>query len=207
MAITFPIDYPADFGYSNFSIDLVPVIAATSSPYTLATQVQEHQGVAWRITGSVELLDRASAEIYNTFLLKLNGRLGTFTTFIPGSETPRGVATGTPLVDGASQTGKELDIKGMTPSTTGIFLAGDLLQLGSGSSTRLHKVMNDADTDISGLVTVDIQPKIITAPADNDPVVVSNCKGLFRLDSNSNPVPIRTPNKHTISFSATEVVG
>lgn len=205
MSITYPIDFPTSFGVSNFTIDLVSAIAVSESPFTYATQTQEHQGSAWVISGEINLLDRDQAEEYNAWLLKLNGRLGTFLMTIPGSEQPRGVATGSPLVNGSGQTGKSLIIDGFTPNTTNILKVGDFIQLGSGLSTTLHKVLNSVNSDASGQVIVDIQPKIITAPNDNDPVVVTNCKGHFRLTSNSNPITISSPNVHSLSFNAKEV--
>lgn len=205
MAITYPLDLPTTFGASDFIIDLVKAVSVSESPFDFAQQTQEHQGEAWDINFSIRLLNRAQAEEYNAFVLKLAGRVGTFTMAVPGSETPRGAATGTPLVDGASQTGRELNIKGMTINITGIFLAGDYIQLGTGSSTRLYKVLDDANTDGLGKVMVNVAPKIVDAPGDGDTVIVTNAKGLFRLKRNTNPVNISPPNQHSISFTAREV--
>lgn len=205
MAITYPLAFPTSFGASEFNIDLVRAVAVSESPFSFSQQVQEHPGEAWEISFTLTLLNRAQAEEYNAFLLSLAGRVGTFTMAVPGSETPRGVATGTPLVNGAGQTGRTLNVDGFTPSIAGILKAGDWIQLGSGSSTRLHKVLADVTSNGSGQVSIDVAPKIITAPNDNDPVVVTNAKGLFRLKSNSNPVNIKPPNQHSVQFSAREV--
>lgn len=205
MTITYPLAFPTGFGVSEYSIDLIKAVAVTESPFSFAQQVQEHPGEAWEISCTLNLLNRAQAEEYNAFLLSLAGRVGTFTMAVPGSETPRGVATGTPLVNGAGQTGRSLNIDGFTSGVTGILKAGDFIQLGSGSTTRLYKVLADVNSNGSGQVTVDLAPKIITAPADNATVVVSNAKGLFRLKSNSNPVNIKPPNQMSVQFSAREV--
>lgn len=205
MTISYPLDFPTSFGASEFNIDLIRAVAVSESPFSFAQQVQEHPGEAWEINFVLNLLNREQAEEYNAFLLKLAGRVGTFTMAVPGSETPRGVATGTPLVNGAGQTGRSLIVDGFTPSATGILKAGDFIQLGSGSTTRLHKNLSDVDSDGSGQVTLDLAPKIITAPADNATVVVSNAKGLFRLKNNSNPVNIKPPNQMSVQFSAREV--
>lgn len=205
MTITYPLDLPTSFGASDFNIDLVRAVAVSESPFTFSQQVQEHQGEAWDIRFVLTLLNREQAEIYNAFLLKLAGRVGTFTMTIPGSETPQGVATGTPLVDGAGQTGRDLNIKGFTPSTTDILKAGDYVQLGTGATTRLHKILDDVTSDAGGLATLLLAPKIVIAPADNETLIVSNAKGLFRLKSNSNPVNIKPPNQMSVSFAAKEV--
>lgn len=205
MTITYPLAFPTSFGASEFTIDLVRAVAVSESPFSFAQQVQEHPGEAWEINFVLNLLNRDQAEAYNAFLLSLAGRVGTFTMAIPGSETPRGVATGTPLVKGAGQTGRSLIVDGFTPGVTGILKAGDWVQLGSGSTTRLYKVLSDVNSNGSGEVTLDLAPKIITAPADNATLVVTSAKGLFRLKSNSNPVNIKPPNQHSVQFSAREV--
>lgn len=205
MAISYPLAFPTSFGASEFNIDLVRAVAVSESPFSFAQQVQEHPGEAWEITFNLTLLNREQAEEYNAFLLSLAGRVGTFTMAIPGSETPRGVATGTPLVNGAGQTGRTLNVDGFTPGVTGILKAGDWIQLGTGSSTRLHKVLSDVDSNGSGQASIDIAPKVVIAPNDNDSVIVTNAKGLFRLKSNSNPVNIKPPNQHSVQFSAREV--
>ena len=205
MTITYPLDLPTSFGASEFTIDLISAVSVSESPFSFAQQVQEHPGEAWEINFVLNLLNRDQAEAYNAFLLSLAGRVGSFTMAIPGSETPRGVATGTPLVKGAGQTGRSLIVDGFTISTTGILKAGDWIQLGTGLSTRLHKVLADVNSNGSGEVTIDLAPKIVTAPADNATVVVTNAKGLFRLKSNSNPVNIKPPNQHSVQFSAREV--
>lgn len=205
MAISYPLAFPTSFGASEYNIDLVRAVAVSESPFSFAQQVQEHPGEAWEIGFTLTLLNRAQAEEYNAFLLSLAGRVGTFTMAVPGSETPRGVATGTPLVNGAGQTGRTLNVDGFTPGVTGILKAGDWVQLGSGATTRLYKVLADANSNGSGQVSLDLAPKIITAPNDNDPLIVTNAKGLFRLKSNSNPVNIKPPNQHSVQFTAREV--
>lgn len=205
MAITYPLAFPTSFGASEYNIDLVRAVAVSESPFSFSQQVQEHPGEAWEIGFTLTLLNRAQAEEYNAFLLALAGRVGTFTMAVPGSETPRGVATGTPLVNGAGQTGRTLNVDGFTPGVTGILKAGDWVQLGSGATTRLYKVLADVNSNGSGQVSLDLAPKIITAPNDNDPLIVTNAKGLFRLKSNSNPVNIKPPNQHSVQFTAREV--
>lgn len=202
MAISYPLSFPTSFGFSSFTIGLDHAIAVTESEFTFEAQTQEHQGVAWEVSGSLELLNRDQAEEYNAFIAALKGRRGTFTLTPAGSGVPRGVATGTPLVNGGSQTGDELVTDGWTPSTTGILKAGDFIQLGSGSSATLHRVLADVDSDISGNATLDLAPKVVTAPNDNDPIVVTNPVGVFRMTNNLLPVEIRPPNTHTLRFSA-----
>jgi hypothetical protein len=206
MAITYPLAFPTSFGFSTFSIGIDHAVGVTESPFTFEAQVQEHQGEAWEISGTLDLLDRAQAEEYNAFIASLRGRFGTFTVSPAGSETARGIATGTPLVNGAAQTGQELITDGWTPSQTGILLAGDFIQLGTGSTATLHRVLADVNSDGSGNATFDIAPKITTAPADNEAIVVSNPVGVFRMKTNMQTVNIKPPNIHSIRFSARQAI-
>lgn len=205
MAITYPIDFPTSFGVSKFSIGLDHAVAVSESEFTFAQQTQEHQGTAWEITATINLLDRDQAEEYNAFLIMLGGRKGVFTMSVPGSENPRGTITGTPLVNGENQTGQELVVDGLDVSTAGVLKTGDYFQLGSGLNTTLHKILLGVDSDENGEATILFAPKIITAPEDDAELTVVNPKGLFRLKSNLLPVSIKSPNIHSLSFSAREV--
>lgn len=206
MAITYPLAFPTSFGFSSFSIGVDHAVAVAESEFTFEAQVQEHQGVAWEIAGTLEILNRDQAEEYNAFIASLLGRKGTFTLTPAGSGVPRGVATGTPLVNGAGQTGNTLVTDGWTAGVTGILKAGDFIQLGSGSTATLHRVLADVNSNGSGQATFDISPKIVNAPADNAAITVTNPVGVFRMKENLLPVEIRPPNQHSIRFSARQAL-
>jgi hypothetical protein len=94
VAITYPIDFPADIGVSAMTLGLDHAAASAASPFTFQEQVQVHQGNAWDVSMTLDLLERAQADTYNAFLAKLGGREGTFTFCPPGCEEPRGVMAG-----------------------------------------------------------------------------------------------------------------
>lgn len=206
MALTFPLPFPTTIGFSTFTIGIDHAVAVAESEFTFEAQVQEHQGVAWEISGSLQLLNRDQAEEYNAFIASLGGRKETFTVTPAGSGVPRGIATGTPVVKGASQTGQELITDGWTINTTGILKAGDFFQLGTGATATLHRVLVDVDSDGSGDATIDFSPKIVVAPADNETIVISNPVGVFRMKANMLPVEIRPPNVHSLRFSARQAL-
>ena len=111
-----------------------------------------------------------------------------------------------PFVNGASQTGSELNIDGASPDEDAYLKAGDYIQLGSGSSSTLHKVLADVSTNSAGEATIDIWPSIRTAPADNATVTIENCKGVFRLAQNVSSWSINNASTYGISFEAVEVI-
>ena len=111
-----------------------------------------------------------------------------------------------PFVNGASQTGASLVIDGASPDEVGYLLPGDYIQLGSGSTATLHKVLEQVDTDSSGNATLTLWPHIRTAPADNATVKVGNTVGRWRLASNESSWSVNEAAIYGISFTAMEAV-
>jgi hypothetical protein len=207
MTISYPLSLPvATKAIQSIEIRAVNAVAYSRSPFTFAGQAFAYSGQMWTADVTLKPMKRADAEQWNAWLLSLRGQLGTFLMGDPMGATARGVATGTPLVNGASQTGGSLVIDGATISTTGWLKAGDYIQLGSNESSRLHKVLADANSDGSGNVTLDIWPHIRVAPADNATVTVSNAKGLFRLSSNEQGFSINESAIYGMTFGAMEAV-
>lgn len=184
MSISYPLSLPSQLAFSRVTFRARSAVGVSQSPFTFAQQVYAHQGDLWEADLELPPMTRAYAEDWLAFLLALNGREGTFLLGDTLYTTPRGIATGTPLVKGASQTGRTLITDGWTISTTGILKAGDWFQLGTGSSSRLHKVVQDADANGAGEATLEIWPRLRSSPADNAALTTAAPKGLFRLASN-----------------------
>lgn len=182
------------------------VVGQSVSPFSAESQVYAHQAEWWEVDVTLPPMKRIDAEPWVAFLLALNGKEGTFLLGDPVNTAPRGVGTGTPLVKGASQTGKTLLTDGWTAGQTGIMKAGDWFQFGSGSSSRLHKVVQDANSDGSGNATLEIWPRLRESPADNAPIVVSSPKGVFRLSSNVREWALERAGFYAVSFTAREVL-
>ena len=182
------------------------VVGFSASPFTGQQQVYKHQGQWWEAEVTLPPMKRADAEQIAAFLLKLNGQYGTFTLGDKANTVPRGVGTGTPLVYGADQTGASLVTDGWTTSTTGILKAGDWIQLGSGSATRLHKVLSDVNSDASGIATLDIWPNLRSSPADNASITVNSPKGIWRLASNEVNYSIDEASIYGITFACVEAL-
>ena len=143
MAISYPLSLPSTPGIKRVTLRSLTSVAILRNPFTFQQQVQEFAGQIWGADVTLPIMERADAENWNSFLLKLNGPAGTFLLGDPAAKSPRGVATGSPKVNGASQTGKSLNTKGWTVSVTGILKAGDYVQIGQ----RLYKNLNDVNSD------------------------------------------------------------
>jgi hypothetical protein len=182
------------------------VVGIAASPFTGQQQVYRHQGQIWEAEVSLPPMKRDEAEQVAAFLLKMNGQYGTFLLGDPANAAPRGVGTGTPLVNGGSQTGDGLLTDGWTANTTGILKAGDWIQLGSGSATRLYKVLDDVNSDSGGNASLTIWPNLRSSPADNAQITVLAPKGQWRLSSNDIQYSIDNASIYGITFACVEAL-
>jgi hypothetical protein len=185
---------------------MIDAVGIGESPYTYTQEIYEHAGKRFAMQVQLIPMKRADAEQWVAFLASLRGRRGTFLMGDPIGQTPRGIATGTPLVKGASQTGGTLLTDGWTISQTGIMKAGDWIQLGTGATSRLHKVLQDANSDGSGNATLELWPGPRTAPADNEVIVVTNTKSLWRLVDNSRSYDIGAAQVIGLGFDCVEAL-
>ena len=209
MTITYPLSLPAVKGIATIRVVARNVTAISRSPFALSAQVYRWSGQAWEADITLPPMQRADAESWLSFLLKLKGRYGTFLLGDPNGATPRGsaaTAPGTPLVAGGAQVGGSLDIDGLPLSATNYLLAGDYIQLGTGLSTRLYKVLNNVSSNGSGQATLDLWPDLRSSPSDNATVVVSNAKGLFRLSNQDQDFTIDDSSTYNITFGAMEAI-
>jgi len=181
MTITYPLDLPAaPSAPARIRLVAEDVVGMSVSPFTAEQQVYEHPGKFWRAEVELPAMTRDTAEPWAAFLVALKGRRGTFRMGDPAARTPRGAATGTPLVLGAGQAGALLVTDGWTAGVTGILKAGDYLQL----EDRLYKVLQNASSNGSGQATFDIWPNLRSSPADNAALTVFAARGLWRLAAN-----------------------
>lgn len=203
MAISYPLTLPSVKGPSRITLTQNVSVAVNRSPWTFQTKTQRFQGDSWDISVSLPPMEREDAEEWICFLIKLKGAYGTFLAGDNAGKTPRGIATGTPLVKGGSQTGETLVTDGWTNSTTGILLAGDYIQIGN----YLHKVLVDVNSNGSGEATLDIWPPLRSSPADNASIITTNTVSTFRLSSNTIPLfDVDSAKIYGLSFSGVEAL-
>ncbi len=202
MAISYPLSMPTTPQPNVLAFGGVNVTAKQSSPYTAKSQVYQWDGDYWRANISLPAMSPQDFREWMAFILSLKGQTGTFTLGDPKLATPRGFLGGTPLVNGASQTGSSLVTDGWTPSITNILRKGDLIAL----SNRMHMVLTDTSSDGSGNATLDIWPMLRESPADNASITTNNCKGLFRLDGEDVTWSIDFNGFYDLQFGAIEAI-
>jgi hypothetical protein len=208
MAITYPLTVPTNIGIANIIIGAENAVGISQSPFTYEQQVVVHPGQRWTASVTLPPMKRQDAEPWIAFLMSLKGPIGTFRLPIPDYPGPRGSANttpGTPLVNGASQTGSTLNIDGLPINTVGYLLPGDYFKLNT-VSPQLYKVLSQVDSNASGQATVDIWPNLRTSPADNAVFRLANIEGLFRLKSNIQQWEINNISSYGISFDCVEAL-
>jgi hypothetical protein len=181
MAISYPLNLPAGNWFRELSFMAASAVTRERSPFTFESQDYVHQGQIWRAEGIVKPLRRPDAAIWRGFFLSLNIREGTFMMGHPVETSPIGTWAGSPKVLGAQAAGvTSIPMDGFTAAAT--VKAGDRFQTGGGSTAHLHEVTQDAVADGSGLLTLEIWPRLRAALADNDTFITSSPKGLWQLD-------------------------
>ncbi len=153
----------------------VPPISAT--PFAFP-----QPGVSVGLSGATQIrgatqIGRSWTETYPTlqleddiargWLAEINSIWGQGTLFdivYQPTKLALGSAGGTPLVDGASQSGLVLNMRGGTTTTTDYLRKGDLLKIAG--IIPVYDVQADVDTDGAGDASISIYPAIVLSPAD-----------------------------------------
>jgi hypothetical protein len=173
------ISMPTSPGFISSRFGLRANTQSFESPLTRSVQTVEMTGARWMASYTLPpmLPNTENADKWQAFLLQCAGMAGRLYFFDPDKRTPRGIATGVPLVMGGSQTGRSLITDGWTAGQTGIMKAGDYFQVG----TELHRVVADCNSNGSGQATLTFEPPLRDSPSDNAPLTVTNPLAIGRL--------------------------
>lgn len=179
MTISYPLTPPLGLQKQvRFAPRLRNATAVSQSPFSGEQQRYSWPFQMWTCEIELAPMSRAQGEAVEAFFTALRGRLGSFLLGPRHATGPRGTAnTSGVTVNGASQTGRALAVAGLGASKT--LLAGDWFQLGSGSSTRLHRVVEDATANGSGQATLSIEPALRASPVDGSTVVLASPVGIW----------------------------
>ena len=142
------------------------------------------------------------APIY-AFVMKQRGRYESFTLIPPVLNAGLGSPAGTPLVNGASQTGRTIVTDGWNNSIT-IFKAGDYLKFAN--HDKVYTVTADATSDGSGDSTISIEPALITAPADDSAVTYTSVPFTVALRSGIQEFDTGTSGLFSLEIDFEEVL-
>ena len=194
MAITFPLDTPTTIGIESIELRAVNAVATSQSPFTYKQQVISHTGQKWEASVTIPSVRRDKAAEWKAMLVALKGQTGTFLLGDPDYASPRGT------VSSCTVTGSAGD-ETVAVVMTGSLLAGDYIQLGAGSSARLHQVLIDQTGDGD----LEIWPAL-RSDYTGATIVFNNAKGVFRLSTNITSWSINNASTYGISFEAVEAI-
>lgn len=183
---------PSSPGLRSVEFTMKDTVATVVSPFTGQVQAMQWPGAdMWGGTFTLPPLTQSEAASWIAFLMELRGMANAFQMGDPLYTQPLGTPSGTPVVNnllsgtnGNPAMSQTLTTSGWTPSTNGLLLPGDYIQIGY----RLHRVLDQVNSDSSGNNTVEIWPSLREQPANDSTVVTSNTQGLFRLATNSRKV-------------------
>lgn len=154
-------------------------------------QSRQIGGQYWKIRARYNNLTRAEFAPIEAFLMSQRGSYDSFTFTPPILSVPQGTDPGTPLVNGASQTGRSVVTDGWgTGSAQTVLKAGDFIKFTNHS--KVYQITADATCDVSGNATLTIEPELQTSPADNEAIV-------------TNPVPFTVFNEGKVIEMSTGV--
>jgi hypothetical protein len=194
LAISYPLTLPTSIGIANITLSANNAVAISQSPFTFQQQIIQHAGQRWTASVSIPPVRRDLAEPWLAFLLALNGPVGTFLLGDPNAKEPRGTAS-TATITGTAGSSSP------TITMTGNLFAGDYIQIGSGATARLHKILEFKN----GSGTIEIWPALRSS-VTGATVVLSNTVGRFRLSGNQQSFSINEASIYGISFDCVEAI-
>lgn len=209
------VDVPAASGTAGTAPSTFAALAGVGQKMDEAAALQDRRLVLnpagyWNLADGLKgtYVQSLAKDIYRKGYL---GEIASFSTYQDQNikSHTKGTATGTPLSNGATQTGASIVTDGWTASVTGILKKGDVITFAgvnavnpiSKASTGALKqfvVTADVDSDGTGNATISISPSITTsgayqnasaAVADNSAITVVGshaanlafCKSAFAL--------------------------
>ena len=143
-------------------------------------QARQIAGQFFSMTATFPPMTRAQFAPIDAFIMKQRGQYETFTLILPVLSTGLGSPAGTPLVRGASQTGRTVDTDGWSVGVV-IFKAGDYLKFAN--HDKVYKVVEDVTSNASAIANTEItiEPALITSPADDSAITHTNVPFLVSL--------------------------
>lgn len=202
MTVNYPLTMPSTPAFVSQQWSTIRGTGMSESPFTGGQQTVEFAYAKWKAVLTLPPMRRPQASAWTAFFAKLHGRRGTFLLGDQDAKVPQinKITAGT--INGDVTLSSNADIGDTILNITGTtaFKAGDYIQLGSTSSSRLYIVVEDQ----SGGSTIQVEPKLKTAAQTGATVTYDSPQGLFRMDSNELMWDTNAVSVYGISFSCTE---
>ena len=170
-----------------------------SSPLSGSVQTLELPGARWQFSLSFANLHVDDAALLRSTLVKLRGQSGRFYMHNMAHPSPRGAGGGTPVVNGAGQSGTTLATTGWPNSLT-VLKAGDFFEVNG----ELKMAVADATSNGAGAATITFEPPLRASPSNLAAITTNKPKGIFKLDEDTVRWSTAPALISSFSISATE---
>jgi hypothetical protein len=174
-----------------------------SISHSLKRQARTSNIQRWGIAFSWSAMRRSVFMQFYAFLIAQRGQADTFTCTLAGHTAPQGTWPGTPVVTGAGQTGRSINLSGFTASQTGVAKAGDLIKFTG--HTKVYMVTADANSSVTGTATLAIEPALLASPANGELVVYNNVPFTVAMTSDNLDMALSPGMMAPLSISVVEV--
>ena len=195
------LTWPASLIPSSQQFYLTFTTRQFKSPFTNASQTMEFPANAWQCQLSFKNLNRDELRELEVFLIQLRGAAGRFKIGDQANTEPRGQAQGTPMVDGANQTGSLLKVRGCTVNQN-FLKVGDYITV----NNELKRLVADANADAAGKTTLRFEPNIRQSPADGYAVTFRNTYAVMRLTDDKQNKTKRVPMFGSVTLNLVEEI-
>ncbi|EHM01161.1 hypothetical protein HMPREF9946_02236 [Acetobacteraceae bacterium AT-5844] len=177
-----------------------------TSPLDGSTQTLRLPGSRWVVTLSWQTMRQDDWRGLSSFIAYLGGRAGRF-TMSPQHAKRRGAGGGSPVIDGAGQSGDVLATRGWPPNTA-VLWPGDYISYPDAAGRpMLHQVVTGGQSDGAGRAWLVIAPPIRRPGADGEPIEIDAPIGLFRLASDEDgDLAVRAPLTGSLSVNLEEAL-
>ena len=215
MAVNYPVTFgplATDFGKQILSstFGLARSNAIAQSPWTGAAQIAQFDYALWEAEIKTVLLNENDILAWQSFLISLQGSYGTFLMGDPDRPAPKGKISPSATVTVRQSTAARsstvpVRVANTASTTDPSLLAGDYVQLGSGSTSRIYLLTADVTSSGTSFnANLQIQPPLKKSASVNDVVTITKCKGIFRLADDVVQWPSSNTKMSQISFTAIE---
>ena len=152
---------------STLSMELQANTALFPSPLVASQQILDRGGLKWLATYNFTNVSADKRAILMGLLARVRGQANRLR--VPVYDNPkRGAYGGTPLVNGASQTGSVLAIDGCSNNITDWITAGDYFSVVVNGEHELKMCTQDNSSNGTGqIATLEFEPRLRASPLNN----------------------------------------
>ena len=160
---------------ASFSFGLLSPSVVYTSPLSGAVQTASLPGARWTARMQWPDMSRATSAELEALLATLRGRANRLVLWNLGRPALRGAGGGTPVVNGAGQTGSTVNISGLPNNLTGWALPGDMVGVGG----ELKMVTASVNSNGSGQAAMSVEPPLRASPSNGSAIVVTRPTARF----------------------------